>query len=121
MSDEKPPPSLEELDARLRKAREGKDGHGRSGRLERVPHGALGVGLRIGAELLAAMIVGVGGGLLLDQWLGTQPWGLIGMFFLGSAAGILNVYRAITGLGYATGYRRVEREHERRPDGGDAT
>ena len=42
----------------------------------------------------------------LDRWLGTTPWGLIGMFFLGAGAGIVNVYRAVNGIGYAPGYRK---------------
>ncbi|MCG5240029.1 AtpZ/AtpI family protein [Azospirillum doebereinerae] len=78
----------------------------------------MGTALRIGTELVAAMIVGVGGGLLLDRWLGTAPWGLIVMFFLGAAAGVLNVYRAVTGLGIAAGYSRPTGDNERQD--GDA-
>jgi len=51
--------------------------------------------------LVAALIVGVGIGLLLDRWLGTTPWFLIVFFLLGAAAGILNVYRAASGMGLA--------------------
>lgn len=109
MTDEQPPHSLEDLDARLRKAR-GQAGLGADGRgkFADVPRGPLGMAFRIGVEMVAAMIVGVGGGFLLDRWLGTGPWGLIVMFFLGAAAGIMNVYRAVQGLGYAPGYRRPE-------------
>lgn len=115
MTDEQPPSSLEDLDARLRKAREGQDRRQQPSRYARIPQGPLGIAFRIGTELVAAMIVGVGGGLLLDRWLGTAPWGLVVLFFLGAAAGVLNVYRAITGLGYATGYGRPDKEdHERR-------
>jgi ATP synthase protein I len=32
---------------------------------------------------------------------------MIGFFFLGVAAGLVNVYRAITGMGMAIGYRRA--------------
>ncbi|AIB12374.1 AtpZ/AtpI family protein [Azospirillum brasilense] len=117
MSDEKPPPSLAELDARLKKAREGKESQSGPGKYHRLPQSPLGIAFRIGTELVAAMIVGVGGGLLLDRWLGTAPWGLIVMFFLGAAAGILNVYRAITGLGLAPGYRRAREDDNERPNG----
>ncbi|WP_448207705.1 AtpZ/AtpI family protein [Azospirillum sp. sgz302134] len=117
MSDEKPPPSLEELEARLRKAREGQASDTGPGRYHRIPQGPLAIAFRIGTELVAAMIVGVGGGLLLDRWLGTAPWGLIVMFFLGAAAGILNVYRAITGLGIAPGYSRTREDDNERPNG----
>ncbi|MDH5772439.1 MAG: AtpZ/AtpI family protein [Rhodospirillaceae bacterium] len=52
---------------------------------------------RVGAELISALIVGVGIGWALDQWLGTKPWLMLVFFFLGAGAGILNVYRS-TGL-----------------------
>jgi len=44
----------------------------------------------------------------LDRWLGTRPWGMIVMFFLGTAAGMLNVWRALTDQGMAVGYRRQQ-------------
>jgi ATP synthase protein I len=49
-------------------------------------------------------------GWAIDRWLGTRPWGMIVLFFLGVAAGMLNVYRAVTGVSVPVGYRR--------PDGG---
>lgn len=119
MSDDRPPTSLDELDARLRKAREGQERKSAPGQLAGIPQGPLGVAWRIGVELVAAMIVGVGGGLLLDRWLDSAPWGLVSMFFLGAAAGVLNVYRAISGLGFAPGYGRANREDHERPSGGD--
>ena len=60
---------------------------------------------RIGTELVAALIVGVGIGLLMDKWLETAPLFLVVFFFLGAGAGILNVYRAASGIGLAPGYR----------------
>ena len=53
--------------------------------------GALGFGLRIGIELVAALCVGLALGWLADRYIGTRPWGLIAGFFLGSAAGVVNV------------------------------
>lgn len=117
MTDRKPPSSLEELEARLRKARESQEDRSRPSRFAGIPQGPLGVAWRIGVELVAAMIVGVGGGWLIDRWLGTAPWGLVVMFFLGSAAGILNVYRAVSGLGFAPGYRRTDKEDPERRNG----
>jgi ATP synthase protein I len=67
---------------------------------------ALGLGLRIGLELVVAVAVGVGIGWALDRWLGTRPWGMIVFLFLGIGAGMLNVYRAVAGLGMAVGYRQ---------------
>lgn len=51
------------------------------------------VGLRVGVELVAAMVVGVGIGWALDRWLGTRPLMLIVFVFLGGAGGIANVWR----------------------------
>ena len=80
-----------------------------------LPTGSWGIGFRAGVEVVSALVVGVVIGLLLDRWLGTTPWGLIGMFFLGAGAGIVNVYRAVTGVGYAPGYRSM-RKPEDGPD-----
>ena len=69
----------------------------------------LSLAVRIGAELVAALAVGVGIGLLLDSWLGTAPWMLVAFFVLGAAAGMLNVYRVMERMnrtaGDATGKR----------------
>lgn len=99
------PASLDELDARLRKARaEADEAAGRTPRPERETSG-LGLALRIGVEMVGALIVGCGIGLLLDRWLGTAPWLFLVFFVLGAAAGFLNVYRTATGLGQSVGYR----------------
>ena len=62
-------------------------------------------GLRIGVELVVAIVVATGLGWAIDRWVGTGPWGMIVLFFLGVAAGMLNVYRAVTGIRTAVGYR----------------
>ena len=118
MTDKEPSPSLEDLDARLRRAQD--QGPDRSS----IGSG-LGFALRIGIELVAALAVGVGIGYALDRWLGTGPWLMVVFFFLGSAAGFLNVYRAVSGYGYAAGYRRddagqdeKEQRRESSSDGG---
>lgn len=56
---------------------------------------AVGKGFRLGSELLAAMIVGPLLGLGLDRLAGTGPWGLVGGIFVGFAAGVMNVSRAM--------------------------
>lgn len=66
----------------------------------------LGFGLRIGVELVVAIGVATGLGWAIDHWLGTRPWGMIVLFFLGVAAGMLNVYRAVSGIATPAGYRR---------------
>jgi ATP synthase protein I len=54
--------------------------------------------------LLAGLLIGAGIGWTIDQWLGTIPWFLIIFFLLGGAAGILNLWRVVTGKGLKIGY-----------------
>jgi len=53
----------------------------------------MGIAFRLSTELVAGVFVGGAIGLLLDKWLGTGPVFLLIFFFLGMAAGILNVFR----------------------------
>lgn len=99
-------PTLEELDARLRKAR-GEDPPGgdqnRADEGFRSGLGGAGAMLRIGIEMVSAIAVGTGIGWLLDSWLGTKPWLMVVFFFMGAAAGILGVYRATGRIAYGPG------------------
>ena len=52
-------------------------------------------GFKISTEIVAALIVGVGIGLIVDNYFGTKPFGLITFFILGAFAGFLNVYRVM--------------------------
>ena len=49
----------------------------------------------LGLSFVFALVIGFGGGYLLDEWLGTRPWLSFAGFFIGLAAGILNVYRVM--------------------------
>ena len=53
----------------------------------------MGSAFKLGTELVAAVGVGTIIGFILDSWFGTKPWLIIIFFFLGTAAGILNVIR----------------------------
>ena len=55
---------------------------------------SLGKALKISTELVAAVVVGSTIGFLLDSWFGTKPLLTIFLFFIGVAAGILNVFRS---------------------------
>lgn len=83
------------FERRLRAAR---DKHGMDrpvvvGGAKALPASALGVGLRVGVELVSALVVAVVIGLLLDRWLHTSPIFLVVFVLMGGAAGVANVYR----------------------------
>ena len=60
-----------------------------------------GFAFKISTELIAALIVGVGMGLIVDNYFNTKPFGLIFFFVLGAFAGFLNIYRVM---------RRIEKQ-----------
>lgn len=62
----------------------------------------MGIAFRLSTELVAGVFVGGAIGLLLDKWLGTGPVFLLIFFFLGMAAGILNVFRTARQLAAQT-------------------
>ena len=53
----------------------------------------MGSAFKLGTELVSAVLVGTIIGFILDTWFDTKPWLIIVFFFLGSAAGILNVIK----------------------------
>lgn len=55
-------------------------------------------GLRMASEFVGAVLVGGLIGFVLDRWLGTTPWLFLVFFFLGFAAGVVNVTRSFTRL-----------------------
>ena len=71
-------------------------------------------GFRIGVEFVVAIGVATALGWAIDRWLGTRPWGIIVLFFLGVGAGMLNVYRAVAGIRVPVGYRQPGRRSSRR-------
>jgi ATP synthase protein I len=60
-----------------------------------LPTSSMGIGLRVGMELVCALAVSVGIGWSLDWWLGTRPWFLVVFIPLGGAAGLMNVWRLV--------------------------
>jgi len=56
---------------------------------------ALGRAIRMGTEILAALLVGIGLGVGLDYLTGAKPWFLLLGMALGFAAGVLNVVRTL--------------------------
>ena len=54
----------------------------------------LGIAFKMSTEMVAAVVVGTIIGFILDNWFGTKPWLILIFFFVGVAAGILNVFRS---------------------------
>ncbi len=81
---------------RLRAARV-RQGLGAPEQAEAGPSGgsALGLGLRVGVELVSALAVAVAIGWALDHWLHTLPLFLVIFLVLGGAAGVANVWRLV--------------------------
>ena len=53
----------------------------------------------VGFSFVFALVLGFGGGYFLDSKLGTRPWLSLLGFFLGLAAGVVNVYRIMKSAG----------------------
>lgn len=113
MADKEKPSDLRAFEARLKEAESRRPPAEKPGS-ERGK--GLSFAFRIGTELVAGIAVGVGIGWLLDRWLGTKPWLMIAFFVLGAAAGMMNVYRSVAGLGHQVGYKPARNDRDR-PDG----
>lgn len=125
MSDKDRQSSPDDFDARLRAAQErGAGGKKRRGHIpkdgDESAGKGIGLALRIGTELVAGVILGAAIGWFLDRWLETRPLFLILFFVLGSAAGMLNVYRTVNGMGHAVGYKPPPGD-DKNDRGGDNT
>src|SRR5712691_5741821 len=108
MSEGRPPDPLARLGERLDRARATRSGEPAANPGEPALQQGVGLGLRIGVEFVVAVVVATGLGWALDRWLGTRPWGTIMLFFLGVGAGMVSVYRAVTGIKTVVGYRRLD-------------
>ncbi len=97
--------SLEELEDRLKAAQRSGEkresgGPGSAGSMSQ----AVGLAFRAGVELVAAFVVALGIGWLIDAWLGTRPWFMVVFFFLGAATAYMNVMRLAKGMGLQIGF-----------------
>ena len=54
---------------------------------------SMGSAFKMSTELVSAVAVGTIIGFILDNWFGTKPWLILIFFFVGVAAGIMNVVK----------------------------
>ena len=92
-----------DLDKRLEAARQ-RNQPALAGTGPKIDDG-MGTGMRSGVEFGAALLISIGIGIVLDRWWHTSPVALLVMLVLGFAAGLLNVYRAMKGMGYGQTYK----------------
>ena len=55
---------------------------------------SFGKAFQLSTELVSAVLVATIIGFILDNWFDTKPWLIIIFFFIGVAAGIINVVRS---------------------------
>ena len=87
------PRNLDQLDAKLKAARDRIEGREEGSKTGSYNDSLAGVGYRMSIELVVGICVGLGLGWLVDTQMGTRPWFMIGFMFLGLAAGVFNVVR----------------------------
>jgi len=85
---------LADAEARMR-GKSGKSDMGTTEQGDKADYSAFGLAMRIGTEMVAALVVGVVLGYGLDRLCGTKPLFIILFSLIGGAAGMLNVWRAV--------------------------
>jgi ATP synthase protein I len=85
---------MSDFDSRLKQARN-KAGLDKAPSGPAPPLSLASSALRVATELIAGVIVGGFIGWWIDRHFKTSPWGLIGFLLLGTAAGTLNLIRAV--------------------------
>ncbi|MSP05780.1 MAG: AtpZ/AtpI family protein [Acetobacteraceae bacterium] len=92
-----PAPETSLFEERLRAARQkqGLDPVPKDGAQAGRDASAMGLGLRVGVELVAALVVALLIGWALDRWLNTRPVFLAVFALLGGVAGMINVWRVV--------------------------
>jgi len=79
----------------------------------------VGIGMRIGIELIAATLAGVAIGYFIDDKLNTKPIFMLAFSVLGFTAGAMDVLRILKGLDSAVGYGRAVRDKAEKDAGLD--
>jgi ATP synthase protein I len=119
MSGHQNPPDLKDFDARLKAAQKVGAEKEEKAAGRREASRSAGIGMRIGIELLAAVLVGGAIGLFIDNWLETAPIFTLAFTALGFAAGVMDVLRVLKGLDSGVGLGRAIREKEAKGKNGE--
>lgn len=119
MTDPNDPPTLESIDARLKAAQNAGAEKQKAGFRQRENSRGMGLGMRIGIELVVSVLAGGGIGLFIDTKLNTKPIFMLALLVLGFTAGVLNVLRLTKGLDQAVGLGRAIRDKENADLNGD--
>lgn len=98
MRDPNRPTDLSKLQKRIDEARERGEAAERPNPQKRAASKSYGMAIRLAMEMVAAIAVSVGLGLWLDSLLGVAPLFMIILLVMGMAAGVMNVYRAVSGF-----------------------
>lgn len=99
---------ISDLDEKLDKVKAQREADARADLDAGMRGRGMAYGMRMAAELVAAVIVGGLIGYGLDLLLGSKPWLFLLFFVLGFAAGVVNVVRA---------YERMQKEFAARTGG----
>jgi ATP synthase protein I len=87
------PRNLDQFDAKLKAARDRIEGRDKGSKPGSYNDSLAGVGYRMSIELVVGICAGLGLGWLIDKQMGTKPWFMIALMFLGLVAGVFNVVR----------------------------
>lgn len=99
---------IEDFDKKLKDAQESFDPSSKKKALDTEDVNKR-VGMQMGAELIGSVVGGLLVGLGLDHWLGTKPFFLILMLFVGMISGFYNMYRLSNNHGSAIGYAHLHK------------
>jgi ATP synthase protein I len=119
MTDHPDPPTLKSIDARLKAAKNEGVERKKAGFRQRENSRGMGLGMRIGIELVVSVLAGGGIGLFIDSKLNTKPIFMLAFLVLGFTAGVLNVLRLTKGLDQAVGLGRAMKDKESAEINGD--
>jgi ATP synthase protein I len=112
--DDKRPPTLEDVGARLKAMQDAVADKKETAKEAEESAQGVGVGFRIGIELVAGVLVGAALGWFIDDKLNTKPIFMLALIAVGFAASVLSVLRILKNLDQAVGLGRAMREKEAR-------